>query len=100
MQLVSEAYESSRKTYGYRQIQIWIKREYGIKINHKAVLRLMRKLNIRSIARKRNPYRQIQNRYGAVYSYSNLLAQDFKTKRPNEKWGTDITYVRTEQGFV
>ena len=100
MQLVSEAYERSRKTYGYRRIQIWIEREYGIKINHKAVLRLMRKLHIRSLARKRNPYRQIQNRYGAVYSYSNLLGQDFKAKRPNEKWGTDITYVRTQQGFV
>ena len=69
MQLVREAYERSRKTYGYRRIVIWIQREYGIQINHKAVLRLMRKLNIRSIARKRNPYRQIQNRYGSVHSY-------------------------------
>ena len=100
IQLVKEAYERSRKTYGYRRVAIWIEREHGIKINHKAVLRLMRKLNIRSIARKRNPYRQIQNRHGAVYSYANLLGQDFKTKRPNEKWGTDITYVRTQQGFV
>jgi len=63
-------------------------------------LRLMRKLNIRSIARKRNPYRLIQKRYGAVHSYPNLLARDFKAKCPNEKWGTDITYVRTQQGFV
>ena len=100
IKLVREAYERSRKTYGYRRIGIWIEREHDIKINHKAVLRLMRKLNIRSIARKRNPYRQIQNRYGAVYSYPNLLGQDFKAKRPNEKWGTDITYVRTQQGFV
>ena len=100
IKLVREAYERSRKTYGYRRIRIWIEREYGIQINHKAILRLMRKLNIRSIARKRNPYRQIQNRHGAVYSYPNLLGQDFKAKRPNEKWGTDITYVRTQQGFV
>lgn len=100
IQLVREAYECSRKTYGYRRIGIWIEREHGIKINSKAVLRLMRKLNIRSIARKRNPYRQIQNRYGAAHRYPNQLAQDFKAKRPNEKWGTDITYVRTQQGFV
>lgn len=100
MQLVKEAYERSRRTYGYRRIQIWIEREYGININHKAVLRLMRKLHIRSLARKRNPHRQIQRQYGAVYSYSNLLGQDFKAQRPNEKWGTDITYVRTQQGFV
>ena len=100
MQLVSEAYERSRKTYGYRRIQIWIEREYGIKINHKVVLRLMRKQNIRSIARKRNPYRQIQNRYGAIHTYANLLRQNFKAQKPNQKWGTDITYIRTQQGFV
>jgi len=100
MQLVLEAYERSRKTYGYRRIQIWIEREYGVKINHKAVLRLMKKLNIRSIARKRNPYRLINNRYGAINTYPNLLHQNFKSNRPNEKWGTDITYIHTRQGFV
>jgi putative transposase len=99
-QLVLEAYESSRKTYGYRRVQIWIEREYGIKINHKSVLRLMRKLNIRSIARKRNPYRLINNRYGVIHTYPNLLHQNFKTKGPNEKWGTDITYINTGKGFV
>jgi len=100
MQLILEAYERSRKTYGYRRIQIWIEREYGVKINHKAVLRLMKKLNIRSIARKRNPYRLINNRYGAIHTYPNLLHQNFKSNRPNEKWGTDITYIHTRQGFV
>jgi len=100
MQLVLEAYERSRKTYGYRRIQIWIEREYGIKINHKAVLRLMRKLNIRSVARKRNPYRLSNNRYGAIHTYPNLMNQNFKTNGPNQKWGTDITYIPTQQGFV
>jgi len=100
MKLVLEAYESSRKTYGYRRIQIWIEREYGVKINHKAVLRLMRKLNIRSVARKRNPYRLVNNRYGAIHTYPNLLRQNFKSNGPNQKWGTDITYIPTQQGFV
>lgn len=97
---MSEAYERSRHTYGYRRIQMWIERQYGLQLNHKAVLRLMRKLHIRSIARKRNPYRQLQTRYGALYRYANLLRQNFKAQRPNEKWGSDITYVRTQQGFV
>ncbi len=100
MQLVLEAYERSRKTYGYRRIQIWIEREYGIKINHKAILRLMRKLNIRSVARKRNPYRLINNRYGAIHTYPNLMGQNFRSNGPNQKWGTDITYIPTQQGFV
>ena len=100
LQLVLEAYERSRKTYGYRRIQIWIEREYGIKINHKAILRLMRKLNIRSVARKRNPYRLIKNRYGAIHTYPNLMGQNFRSNGPNQKWGTDITYIPTQQGFA
>ena len=60
----------------------------------------MRKLNIRSVARKRNPYRLSNNRYGAVNTYPNLLKQDFKSTQPNQKWGTDITYIPTQQGFV
>lgn len=100
MNLVKEAYERSRGTYGYRRIQIWIKREYDLQINHKTVLRLMNKLNIQSIARRKNPYRQIQNQYGAIHTYPNILKQNFKAQRPNQKWGTDITYIRTQKGFV
>ena len=100
MKVVLEGYEKSRRTYGYRRIQIWIEREYGVKINHKAILRLMRKLNIRSVARKRNPYRLIYNRYGAIQTYPNLMGQNFKSNGPNQKWGTDITYIPTQQGFV
>ncbi len=100
MKIVLEAFDRSRRTYGYRRIQIWIEREYAITINHKAVLRLMRKLNIRSVARQRNPYKLIHNRYGVIHSYPNLLQQNFSSDRPNQKWGTDITYIRTQQGFV
>jgi transposase InsO family protein len=100
MALVSEAYERSRRTYGYRRIGIWIERAYGVRINQKAVLRLMRKLHIRSVARRKNPYKLRNNRYGAIHNYPNLLRQDFRTDHPNQKWGTDITYIPTQQGFV
>ena len=100
LHLVLEAYEKSRKTYGYRRIQIWIEREYGVKINHKAVLRLMRKLNIRSIARKKDPRRYFHKRYWSINTTQNLLKQDFSAQGPNEKWGTDITYINTKKGFV
>ncbi len=30
----------------------------------------------------------------------NLLARDFTATRPNEKWGSDITYVRTAEGWL
>ena len=58
-QLVQEAYEKSHRIYGYRRIGLWIGKHKGVCINHKAVLRLMNKLNIRSIARKRKIYKKV-----------------------------------------
>ena len=52
MQLVQQAYQCSRRTYGYRRIAHWLRREYGRGINPKAVLRLMQKMGVRSIARR------------------------------------------------
>ena len=35
-----------------------------------------------------------------IHAIPNLLRQDFSTNGPNEKWGTDITYINTKKGFV
>ena len=99
LKLVQEAYRASRRTYGYRRVQIWIERETGGKINHKAVLRLMRKLGIRSVARRRNPYRPKPGQMRSFH-YPHLLQRDFKAERPNQKWCTDITFVRTLSGWA
>ena len=40
-------------------------------------------------------------RYGeALHRYPNLLNQNFVAERPNQKWVTDISYIRTGQGFL
>lgn len=60
MELVQEAYETSHKVYGYRRITLWLKQKRALVINHKAVLRLMNKLNIRSRARKRKMFKKLE----------------------------------------
>ena len=34
------------------------------------------------------------------HHYDNVLEQDFVAKAPNQKWCTDITYIRTKQGWA
>ena len=99
MQAVQTVYENSHKTYGYRRITIQLQDRQGLRINHKAVLRLMRKLSIRSVARKLVPYRKVEE-LGTYHRYSNVLARDFIAHAPNQKWVTDITYVRVQQGWA
>ena len=99
MKLVEEAYLASRRTYGYRRIQIWIAQHKSVTINHKAVLRLMNKLGIRSQARKRYPFRVPKSKQ-RTHRYPHLLKRNFQAESPNQKWCTDITYVLTRSGWA
>lgn len=89
--------EKSKKTYGYRRVGIWLLREYGLKINHKAVLRIMGKYQQLSEIRRRRKYQQYSQ---ALHKYDNLLNRNFKADWPNQKWVTDISYIQTKQGFL
>ena len=106
MALVQEAYEASHKIYGYRRITLWLKQKHALVINPKAVLRLMNKLNIRSRARKRKMYKNLEE-IGIYHRYPNVLNRDFVATRPNQKWVTDnalrpfrVTYVMTQEGWA
>ena len=45
--LVVECQKQSRQTYGIRRVRRWIQRQTGKLVNTKAILRVMRKLNLR-----------------------------------------------------
>ena len=79
------------------RVKMWLLRKTGLVINHKAVLRIMRKYNLLAI-RKRKRFRHYDcNTYT---HYNNELMRNFKATRPNEKWVTDISYIQTKQGFL
>ena len=96
-ELIQKCQEKTRKTYGYRRVQIWLLREYGLVINHKAVLRIMNKYNLLSKSRRRRKW--VQN-HESVHKYANLLERNFHAESPNLKWCTDISYIPTKEGFV
>jgi transposase InsO family protein len=97
MTLISEKYEASNHSAGYRQITMQLNKEPGRVINHKAVYRVMRKMGIQSIARRKRAY---TNYSDAIHRYENVLNRDFNADRSNRKWVTDITYIPTMQGFL
>lgn len=99
MRWVQEAYQASHRTYGYRRIKLWLVQKRGLNLNHKAVLRLMNKLGIRSIARRRRPYPKLEQ-LDSFHRYPNLLARNFVASQPNQKWVTDVTFIRTRQGWA
>lgn len=92
---IRECQAECRNTYGYRRVHIWLERE-GLHYNPKTVLRVMNKYNLLSVVRRRRYVK-----YGeTLHRYPNLLNRNFTAERPNQKWVTDISYIRTGQGFL
>ena len=92
---IKECQDKCGKTYGYRRVHIWLERQ-GIYHNPKTILHVMQKYNLLSVVRRKK-YRN----YGEyLHRYPNLLNRDFKAERPNQKWVTDISYIRTNQGTL
>lgn len=92
---IRECQEKCGKTYGYRRVHIWLERN-GIHRNPKTILRVMQKYNLLSVVRRKK-----YHNYGEyLHRYPNLLNRDFKANKPNQKWVTDISHIKTSQGML
>ncbi len=92
---IRECQASCGRTYGYRRVQIWLDRN-GTHYDPKTVLRVMQKYDLLSVVRRK----KYQNYGTALHRYPNRLNRDFHADKPNQKWVTDISYIRTKQGFL
>ena len=92
---IRECQEKCGKTYGYRRVNIWLERN-GIYHNPKTILRVMQKYSLLSVVRRK----KYHNCGNVLHKYPNLLNRDFKADRPNQKWVTDISYIKTTQGTL
>ena len=82
--------------YGYRKIHTDL-REYGERCGPNRVHRLMRHAGIRAQV----GYRKPRHRAGELHKVTpNILQRQFNPQAPNESWVTDITYIRTHEGWL
>lgn len=94
---ITKAYKDSNGIYGYRNIHKDLKAS-NIHVNKKRVARLMKEAKICGIG---NYKRKPNYKAGSINkAYPNHLKQCFITKTPNESWVSDITYIRTHEGWL
>ena len=94
---IAECQVQTKKTYGYRRVQIWLHKKRNIRLNPKTVLRIMNKYDLLSEIRRRRKYKYMGQQ---AHRYENLLNRNFHADKPNKKWVTDISYIHTGQGVL
>jgi transposase InsO family protein len=94
---IKKIYESSKKTYGSPRVTIALLEE-GIHVSRPRVARLMKKQNLQSIIRKKwIVTTDSKHNYPVV---ENKLNRDFNVTRTGQVWVSDITYIKTSQGWL
>ena len=95
--LIKQSWEDSGKVYGYRKLHDDL-RDQGERCSPNRVARLTKLAEIKAqIGYKRRP-----GRYGGKPAIvaENKVAQNFDVQASDRVWVTDITYIRTYEGWV
>ena len=70
----------------------------GLAVGRRRTARLMRENGLR--ARQPRRFKRTTDSLHAVPVAPNLLDQDFAAERPDEKWGADLSYIWTREGWL
>jgi transposase InsO family protein len=100
LELTSEihsAREGYRSVYGVRKTWRELRRR-EVEVGRDRVTRLMRAEGLEGVRRGKKKRTTTPDEKAAERA-RDLVRRDFTAARPNEKWVSDITYVRTWQGF-
>lgn len=96
-ELLKDAWEDSGKVYGYRKLHDDL-RDQGETCCPNRVARLARLAGIKA----QIEYRRRSGKYGGKPSIAvnNTLDRQFDVSMPDRFWVTDITYIKTYEGFA
>jgi transposase InsO family protein len=88
-------YQESNGIFGYRRMQLNLKRRFGLNCNKKRVYRVMSAIGMKSVIRRKRP-NYVKSTTEIVAE--NILNRNFNAKNLNEKWLTDVTEFKYGDG--
>lgn len=92
-----DAIYTKRPYYGTRRLRVELERSYDIHVGRERIRHLMTTLGLETIYPKPNTS---QPGIGSGHTIHPYLLRGITASYPNHIWGTDITYIRTAEGFV
>ena len=97
-EMIKQIHDSSRGVYGAPRIHAELRMEHDIRIGRKRVARLMKAVAISGV-RPRKQWRTTI-RIPGITPATDLVERQFQPERPNVLWVSDITYLRTGEGWL
>ena len=94
---VRSAFALSNSTYGSPRMTREL-RDSGLTVGRRRIARLMRENGLR--ARQKRRFKRTTDSHHTWPVAPNLLDQDFAATGPDKKWGADISYVWTREGWL
>ena len=94
---IATVHARSRRTYGSPRVRVTL-RAKGFCVSKKRVERLMREGGVR--AKRKRPFRTTTDSRHDSPIAPNRLARDFTAEATNRVWVTDVTAVRTHEGWL
>lgn len=96
--LIKSSYHESHETYGAIRVHRDIHNQ-GAECGKNRVARLMKESGLKSIHRQKYKPQTTQSKVNDLVS-PNVISQDFTAKAENQKWGCDISYIETGEGWL
>jgi transposase InsO family protein len=97
LEKIKEAHQMSRRTYGSPRITVELNAN-GTPCGKNRIARLMRLHGI--FAKTKRRFRVTTHSNHNLPVAENLLNRRFETDKPNKVWLSDITYIRTQEGWL
>ncbi|MEK0337875.1 MAG: IS3 family transposase [Nitrosopumilus sp.] len=91
--IIKEIFNKGKSKYGFRTIQMKLISDKKITMNHKKIIRIMKKYNLITKIRRRNPYKMIMKKTQEHRTFENKLSREFAQETPYKFFCTDITYL-------
>jgi len=98
-QLIKDVFYQYREVYGTRRIKKVLVQEYGLIVSTRKIAKCMKEMGL--IVKMKRKFKVATTDSKHSYKISpNRLQRDFSTNVPNEVYVGDITYIRTQQGWL
>lgn len=95
---IKRIFKDSHKTYGAPRIHAEL-REGGWKVSRKKIAKIMKDNDISPQRRKARKPVTTNSKHNNLIS-PNILGRQFNITKPNTAWVVDITYCRTDKGWL